>query len=611
MSQRHAPAALRVCNSLLDKYPSQRPGRYPYQAAIDSGATSTFIDDKYRGRAHKRVDPNDTIEVECANTSTMVSTSTDELDLSTLPRAARQCDKFKNMSTSLISVKKLDESGLAVLFHNRKVKVINPVHKEITIPGKIAMQGKINPSTGLYMTDLHDSHRSEPAVRAKPPAPPTRRHHAHALTIRTVPALIDFYHITLGAPPISSWIKGIDNGWFTSWPGLTSARVRKYCANKPQTTYGHMQLLRQHVDSTKETLPYANETVKSSPTDQPVDARARSKHHYVETHIIETHDPTNMIALDITGRYPVTSRRGHKYVFVLLDRDTNYIYLVPMKSRKSNAIVGAYQSCYEQLVQKGYAARLLRLDNEISKELIKAIEDDKLNYQLASPHDHRNNPAESAINHAKAHFISVRACTDKDFDPCDWDLLLPQTEHTLNMLRPSRINPQVSAYTMVHGHHDFRRNPIAPAGCKVIVHERKMERGTWGDHGVPGYYLQMAPHHYRNVRCYIPSTHAFRVTNTVEYFPKCCEIPHMTPLDHIGACLQQLNKAITDTKATDLFQGDTSTVIRALHKLKSILGLPDQASTPAPAPPPKGAARQTSKGAELVTRSRTRILYPS
>ena len=57
-----------------------------------------------------------------------------------------------------------------------------------------------------------------------------------------------------------------------------------------------------------------------------------------------------------------------------------------------------------------------RLDNEISDELIEAIENDtKLDYQIAPPGDHRQNPTEGAIKHVKAHFKSVRACADKTF----------------------------------------------------------------------------------------------------------------------------------------------------------------------------------------------------
>ena len=99
-----------------------------------------------------------------------------------------------------------------------------------------------------------------------------------------------------------------------------------------------------------------------------------------------------------------------------------------MKSRKSTAIIEAYKTCYGKLTKKGFTGKLVRLDNEISKDLITAIEDSQLDYQIASPGDHRNNPAEGAINHAKAHIISVRACADTSFDERDWDLLLPHAE---------------------------------------------------------------------------------------------------------------------------------------------------------------------------------------
>ena len=91
----------------------------------------------------------------------------------------------------------------------------------------------------------------------------------------------------------------------------------------------------------------------------------------------------------------------------MIDRDTNYIFLYPMKSRHSQMIVEAYSHCYNCLKKQGFEAELIRLDNEISKELITAIENDKLAYQLVSPVDHRNSPSERAIQDAKAHFKSI------------------------------------------------------------------------------------------------------------------------------------------------------------------------------------------------------------
>lgn len=150
-STKRAPAALRVCNSLLD--------RYPHEAAIDSAATGHFIDDNYRGGNHQPVTDEEAIDVECANATTMMSSSTDTLDIQKLKQyeEASKCDKFKAMNTSLISVRQLDEEAdLAVLFHERKVKVFDPIGMETIIPKeKIIMEGELKPN-GLYMTPLHD-----------------------------------------------------------------------------------------------------------------------------------------------------------------------------------------------------------------------------------------------------------------------------------------------------------------------------------------------------------------------------------------------------------------------------------------------------------------------
>ena len=47
-----------------------------------------------------------------------------------------------------------------------------------------------------------------------------------------------------------------------------------------------------------------------------------------------------------------------------------------------------FEECYNDLKRKGFIARLVKLDNEISKEMVKLIEDNKLDYQLAAPGDH-------------------------------------------------------------------------------------------------------------------------------------------------------------------------------------------------------------------------------
>jgi len=58
---------------------------------------------------------------------------------------------------------------------------------------------------------------------------------------------------------------------------------------------------------------------------------------------------TGVFGTDQTGRFPVTSARGYKYIFILFDNDTNLIHGVPIKSRKANELVRAFKESYDEL----------------------------------------------------------------------------------------------------------------------------------------------------------------------------------------------------------------------------------------------------------------------
>jgi hypothetical protein len=50
----------------------------------------------------------------------------------------------------------------------------------------------------------------------------------------------------------------------------------------------------------------------------------------------------NLMATDLPGRYPVTSRKGNKYMFVLYDYDSNLIISEPIKSRNASDLVNGF-----------------------------------------------------------------------------------------------------------------------------------------------------------------------------------------------------------------------------------------------------------------------------
>ena len=49
-----------------------------------------------------------------------------------------------------------------------------------------------------------------------------------------------------------------------------------------------------------------------------------------------------------------------------------------------------------------------------------------------------------------------------------------QAEITVNLFRPSRINPKLSAYHQVFDIFDFNQTPMAPLGTKTIIYEKKL-----------------------------------------------------------------------------------------------------------------------------------------
>ena len=127
------------------------------------------------------------------------------------------------------------------------------------------------------------------------------------------------------------------------------------------------------------------------------------------------------------------------------------------------------------------------LDNECTGGLKKFMQQEGVNFQLVPPHSHRTNAAERAIQTFKAHLIAGLSSCNPNFPLHLWDRLLPQATLTLNLLRPSRINPRLSAEAQLNGAFDFNRTPLAPPGTKVLIFETPTQRRTWAPHGVDGW----------------------------------------------------------------------------------------------------------------------------
>ena len=123
---------------------------------------------------------------------------------------------------------------------------------------------------------------------------------------------------------------------------------------------------------------------------------------------------------------------------------------------------------------------------------------------------------------------------------------MPQIELCLNHLQPYKPNPTISAYAGLHGGaHDFRAHPIAPAGTKVLIHDKPSSRGSRAPHGTPDFYLGPANQHYRCYKVWATSTNSLRITDTLAWFLSNLQLPHPSPHELLIAATVDLQCAIT------------------------------------------------------------------
>jgi hypothetical protein len=255
-----------------------------------------------------------------------------------------------------------------------------------------------------------------------------------------------------------------------------------------------------------------------------------------------------------------------------------------MKSRSASEWVKAYDNVHQELTVKGFKPKLQTLNNEASAALKTFFTVNDIAYQLVPPHCHRRNAAERAIRTFKEHFVAGLSSVDPVFPLHLWDRLLPQVEITLNLLRTSRLHPQLSAAAHFHGLVDYNKTDFAPPGCKIIAHEKPGKRRTWAPHGQHGYSLGPTMHHYRCRNVYITATASDRIVDTLEFFPHDYQMPQLSSTDRLLIAANNMTDALQNPHPEIPFAQVGDDTISALANLAAIFKLKLRQS-PAPTPP--------------------------
>jgi hypothetical protein len=247
---------------------------------------------------------------------------------------------------------------------------------------------------------------------------------------------------------------------------------------------------------------------------------------------------------NLTGKFPVHSSKGNANVMVYYIYDSNYVKVVPTKSRSASKWVKAYDSIRQELTIKGFKPKLQTLDNEASTDLKNFLTINDIAYQLVPPHCHQRNAAKRAIGTFKEHFVAGLSSVDPSFPMHLWDRLLPQAEITLNLLRTSRLHPQLSAAAHYHGLVDYNKTAFSLPGCKIIAYEKPGKRRTWAPHGQHGYSLGPVMHHYRCQNVYISATASECIVDTLELFHYNYQIPQLSSTDRLLMAAKDMKDAL-------------------------------------------------------------------
>jgi hypothetical protein len=281
--------------------------------------------------------------------------------------------------------------------------------------------------------------------------------------LRNTRALVHYVHKALFSPTKSALLQAVKNGHLVTWPGLTENAIHKHLKLTPATVMGHMNQRHQNIRSTS----------KAQIADVPsTDTDLGTKTHLVYVVLVDQ----GQLYKDLTGKFPVKSSKGNSYVMVCYVYDCNYVKVIPIKTRSASEWVKAYDNIHQELTAKVLKPKLQTLDNEASAALKHFFTANDVGYQLVPPHCHRCNAAERAIRTFKEHFVAGLSSVDPTFPLHLWDRLLPQAEMTLNLLRTWILHPQLSAAVHFHGLVDYNKTAFALPGCKIIAHEKPVNR---------------------------------------------------------------------------------------------------------------------------------------
>jgi hypothetical protein len=219
-----------------------------------------------------------------------------------------------------MSVNKMSEEGYTTIFH--------PGEEGITIHQEGSVQITMTEPPILHGSKLN---REKLWTISGKTGKNKREEVSNVYSLPSVQQSVKYLQASAGFPVCDTWLDAVQAGNYVTWPGLTTATIRRHCPDSDETQKGHMKKQRQGVRSTRQ--KDENTTQEETNLTGPPPKKMQDVY-------IKIHNASETMHSDQTGRFPATSSRGNKYIMVLVEVDGNYIDAEPLKNKSKGAMMG-------------------------------------------------------------------------------------------------------------------------------------------------------------------------------------------------------------------------------------------------------------------------------
>ncbi|KAL7501954.1 hypothetical protein ACHAXN_000345 [Cyclotella atomus] len=230
---------------------------------------------------------------------------------------------------ALLSVKTLADNGYTTIFHphDQGVTVHGLGDFELTLKSPALLQGW-RKAGGLWTVPIVDKPTSSPALTGEDVA-------MNVYELPSTKEVVRFLHAALGFPTKATLLTAIRNGNLVTFPALNVSNVTKHFPESDETQKGHMKQSKQGVRSTK--VIDEDAMLKFKPT-------PGVKHKDVYLRVFDA--TKKAMYLDQTGKFPIPSSQGNKYIMVAVELDGNYIDAEPLKTQGTESLIKVYQAIF-------------------------------------------------------------------------------------------------------------------------------------------------------------------------------------------------------------------------------------------------------------------------